>query len=110
MNENAVDTILSQVQRKLNVASLNSFDETRLREDVIPDAAASLAPDLGMTLEEAASFDWAAPSRERTLLVNLCFYEFSHAAEQFAADFADDVAKCRDSRLATAYAEGSHEE
>ena len=109
MLEVSVDSILEQLERKLNVESLSGFDETRLRFDIIPDAAASLSHDLGMTTEEAASFDWGAASKERTLLVNLCFYEWNHAAEQFAGDFADEVAKCRDLRLADQHAEAADE-
>ena len=94
-----MDDMVALVMRKLNVASLNAYDDARLREDIIPDCAAMLALDLGMTADEALRFDWSRPSRERSLLVNLCFYEWNHAQEQFAGDYADAVAKCRDVRL-----------
>ena len=104
MLEESVNSIISQLKRKCRVDTFARYDDARLREDIVPDAAASLAGDLGMTTEEAATFDWSEPSRERTLLVNLCFYEFNDAAEQFGTDFADEIAKCRDARLAAQHA------
>lgn len=110
MLEESVNSIISQLKRKCRVDTFARYDDAHLREDIIPDAAASLAADLGMTADEAATFDWGEPSRERTLLVNLCFYEFNDAAEQFGGDFADEVAKCRDARLAAQHAEAADED
>jgi hypothetical protein len=110
MIDATANEILEQLKRKLNVSCLNAYDAERLSNDIIPDAVALLAPDLGMTADEAAAFDWSQPSRERLLLVNYCFYEFNHAAEQFASDYAYEIAKCMDARLASQYVEAATNE
>lgn len=83
--------IFGQVKRKCNITW--DDDETKSRlEEIIENAIPDLLDRLGIADPD---FDFSIPGKENKLLVNYCFYEWNHCSNEFADNYADDIAQIR---------------
>lgn len=96
-SENLVET----VKRKLRITYDDPDTDARV-EEMVADAEDELRYVLGIHDE---SFDFDGPGAERSLLVNLCFYEDNGAADEFWANYAGKIAQCREKWIVMQFAE-----
>jgi hypothetical protein len=84
-------TLLSQVERKLNITW--SDEETTMRlTEIIENAIPDLIHRLGITSSE---FDFSKPGVENSLLLNYCLYEWSHSLNEFFDNYAETISQVR---------------
>lgn len=83
--------LIDQVKRKLNITWSDEDTDGRV-VDIMDDAAPKLRHRLGITDE---SFDFSKPGQERTLFLALCLYLWNHAENEFAENYAEEIAQCR---------------
>lgn len=87
-----------QVLRKLFPVSvadgeLDEFAVKRIDEEIIPSAKVEIAHLVGIDAEE---FDFAVPGTENALFLSWCFYEWHDALDDFEANYAGQIARCRE--------------
>lgn len=83
--------LLAQVKRKLNI-TWNDDETTARIEEIIANAIPILIHRLGIV---DADFDFAASGLENNLFKSFCLYEWNHCANEFWANYADDIAQVR---------------
>lgn len=83
--------LASQVKRKLNITWDDQDTDARIA-DMATNAVPTLAFKLGVN---DTAFDWSDAGQENLLIVNYCFYEWNHAANEFDAAYSDDIAQVR---------------
>ena len=84
-------TLLSQVERKLNITWSDEETTNRLTE-IIENAIPDLIHRLGITVSE---FDFSKPGVENGLLLNYCLYEWNHSLNEFFDNYAETIAQVR---------------
>ena len=98
-----VETLLELAKRKLRITYTDEATDKRL-EEIIEDAEAELSDSLGI---HDAEFDFSAAGSERFLLINLIFYEFNQASDEFWVNYAGKIAQCREKWMVRQYAQES---
>jgi hypothetical protein len=97
------ETLLDLAKRKLRITYEDDATDKRL-EEIIADAEAELSDSLGIC---DAGFDFSEAGSERSLLINLVFYEFNQAADEFWLNYAGKIAQCREKWMVRQYAQES---
>ena len=86
------DELLAQVMRKLRVTW--DDDDTAARvADIMETSAAALAERLGIPARASCTFEEAGV--EKALFLNLCFYAWNDAEDEFWENYGRDVAQAR---------------
>lgn len=83
-----ITALLGQVKRKLNI-TWDDADTTARLEEIIESAIPTLKHKLGIFDSE---FDFAAEGTENMLFKNYCLYEWNHCANEFDANYHQDIA------------------
>lgn len=83
--------LIDQVKRKLNVTWSDVDTDARIA-DIMDSVAPALRHKLGIT---DPKFDFEEPGMEKTLFLNMCFYEWNHSANEFDDNYANEIAQCR---------------
>lgn len=83
--------LIDQVKRKLNITWSDEDTDARLN-DIIASVEPALKFKLGIT---DAEFDFSVGGQENALFLALCLYEFNHSANEFDANYANEIAQCR---------------
>lgn len=97
--------LLGQVKRKLNITWED--DETTARvEEIIESAIPDLKHRLGIVDPD---FDFSVLGSEHTLFLAYCLYEWNHAVEEFAENYAEMIAQVRTKHEVEYYKKNSGE-
>lgn len=96
-----------QVMRKLFPVSFESGDldkvaTSRIENEIIPSAKVEIAHLVGIDGEE---FDFSKPGTENMLLLSWCYYEWHDALDDFEANYAAQIARCREKWAVRAHVE-----
>ena len=83
--------LMAQVKRKLNI-TWEDKDTTARIEELIESAVPTMIHKLGIADE---SFDFSEAGAENTLFKNYCLYEWNHCANEFDANYSDEIAQLR---------------
>lgn len=78
------------VKRKLNITWTDAETEARV-DEIMAIADADLRPKIALP----DSFDLNTPGQEQKLFLALCLYEWNHAANEFDANYANDILQAR---------------
>ncbi len=89
------ETLFAQVKRKLNI-TWSDEDTDSLVEDIINSATPIMVHKLGITDE---NFDFSKPGAENNLFRAYCLYEFNHCANEFDANYSNEIAQTRDKHI-----------
>ena len=92
-------TLIDQVKRKLNITWSDEETDKRVN-DIIASAVPILKHKLGIA---DADYDFSAPGLENLLFLAYCMYEWNHAANEFDANYANELAQCRAIREVSHY-------
>ena len=95
------ETLFAQVKRKLNI-TWSDEDTDSLVEDIINSATPIMVHKLGITDE---NFDFSKPGAENNLFRAYCLYEFNHCANEFDANYSNEIAQTRDKHILKQYTE-----
>lgn len=95
------ESLFEQVKRKLNI-TWNDDDTTTRIEEIIDSAIPDMIRLLGIA---DVSFDFSIPSKERTLFLNYCLYEWNHCLNEFQDNYSNDIAQVRDKHMVEQYQE-----
>lgn len=101
------DSLAEQVMRKLFPVTMQDggLDESavkRIERDIIPSAKVEVAHLVGI---DAEGFDFSQPGAENALLLSWCFYEWHDALDDFEANYAAQIARCREKWAVRAHVE-----
>ena len=102
------DKLIAQVKRKLNI-TWNDDDTNNRVQEIIQSAIPYMIHILGITDPE---FDFSEYGVENTLFLAYCLYEWNHATNEFAVNYANIIAQTR-AKYEVAYyqeSEGSADE
>lgn len=91
--------LISEAKRKLNITWDDAGTDARVGdalEYVVPAVARTVALKPG---DPALTED----AETRSLVINACFYEFSHQLDEFWRNYADDIQRCRIKHEVEAY-------
>lgn len=86
------ENLFVQVKRKCNITWEDSDTNNRLT-DIIQSAIPIMLHKLGIA---DPNFDFGEPGRENNLFKAYCFYEWNHCANEFDANYANDIAQTRE--------------
>lgn len=100
------DGLLPLVKAKLRIDAADTADDARINQ-MVWDAEAELRSVIG--IPDGGAFDFSQPGEERALLLNLCFYEWNDAHDDFAANYAAQISAVRNKRMVMQFAEGKQE-
>ena len=92
--------LLAAVKRKLRITWDDPETDARLSNELIPAAVQEVRDLLGMG---GAGFDFAAGNPEGLLVLDLCWYEWNDAREDFEGNHAHTIARLREKWMAEAY-------
>lgn len=84
-----LETLFEQVRRKLNITWEDEDTDARV-EDIINSAIPTLIHKLGITDKD---FDFSVAGQENRLFLAYCLYEYNHCANEFDANYAQDIAE-----------------
>lgn len=84
-----LETLFEQVRRKLNITWEDEDTDARV-EDIIKSAIPTLIHKLGITDKD---FDFSVAGQENKLFLAYCLYEYNHCANEFDANYAQDIAE-----------------
>lgn len=87
------DTLKDKVYRKLNITWSDADTDARVN-DIMDAAAVELKHKIG--LPDTYTFEEAG--QEQKLFLSLCLYEWNHAANEFDANYANDLLQARQRR------------
>lgn len=90
-----------KVKRKLRITYDDPDTDSRI-SDIMEQAATDLRGMLGI---DDGSYDFSTPGTEQSLFLAYCFYEWNDALDDFAANYAEKIAQCRDEWLVKQYVE-----
>lgn len=93
--------LVDQVKRKLNITWSDEDTDGRVN-DIITSNQYIMCHKLGI---RDADYDFSTPGRENELFLARCLYEWNHAANEFDANYANDIAQCRAVHLVAYYNE-----
>lgn len=93
--------LVDKVRRKLRVIYRDDEVDERI-DEIMEQADADLRSMLAIT---ERSFTFEAGGTEQALFLAYCFYEWNDALDDFEANYAEKIAKCRDRWLAVEYAQ-----
>lgn len=93
------ETLFAQIKRKLNI-TWSDEDTDSLVEDIINSAIPIMSHKLGITDE---NFDFSKPGAENNLFRAYCLYEFNHCANEFDANYSNEIAQTRDKHILKQY-------
>lgn len=102
------EKLIAQVKRKLNI-TWNDDDTNARVQDIVQSAIPDMKHILGITDPE---FDFSEHGVENTLFLAYCLYEWNHATNEFADNYANLIAQTR-AKYEVAYyseSEGSADE
>lgn len=90
--------LTEQVLRKLFPmqtpdGGLDELAVRRITNDIIPSAKVEVAHLVGIDDDD---FDFSVPGGENSLLLSWCFYEWHDALDDFEANYAAQIARCRE--------------
>lgn len=94
------ETITDIVKRKLDITWSDEATDARIA-DIIAAAEPTMRHKLGLP----ESYDFAAVGQERSLFLSYCLYEWNQAANEFDANYLNDILQVRQ-RWAVRSAEG----
>ena len=83
--------LIDQVKRKLDITWVDEDTDRRV-EDIIATVSPVLRHKLGIS---DADFDFSKPGQENMLFLALCLYEWNHSANEFDANYANEIAQCQ---------------
>ena len=95
-----------QVRRKLRVTWKDEATDARIDIDIIPAAEQELTNLLGIHEED---FDFSRPGTENMLFLNLCWYMWEGAADDFEKFYAAQIGRCREKWMVKQYVEEQEE-
>lgn len=78
------------VKRKLDITWTDEVTDARVA-DIIDVAEPTMRHKLGLP----ETFDFTAPSQERALLLAWCLYEWNQSANEFDANYLNDILQVR---------------
>lgn len=87
------DTLADKVKRKLNITWSDTDTDARVK-DIMDSAAVELRHKIGLP----QTFTFEEPGQEQKLFLALCLYEWNHAANEFDANYANDLMQARQRR------------
>lgn len=93
--------LVDKVRRKLRVTYRDDEIDERI-DEIMEQADADLRSMLAIT---ERSFTFENGGTEQALFLAYCFYEWNDALDDFEANYAEKIAKCRDRWLAVEYAQ-----
>lgn len=85
------EVLMNQVRRKLNI-TWDDDETTKRLFEIIGSAIPYLLHRLGIA---DPYFDFSRPGMENTLFLAYCLYEWNHAANEFADNYAEMIATVR---------------
>lgn len=83
--------LIDQVKRKLNITWVDEDTDRRVA-DIMDSVAPVLRHKLGITDSE---YDFSKAGLENMLFLALCLYEWNHSANEFDANYANEIAQCQ---------------
>lgn len=83
--------LCDQVMRKCHVSWQDSLTEDRIAGDIMPSARSTLIDLLALP----ANYSFTKPSIEQMLFLNLCYYMYNDAADEFFANYANELRAAR---------------
>lgn len=103
----AADELKEQVLRKLFPVTMpdgepDELAVRRIEHDIIPSAKVEIGHLVGIDADE---FDFSQPGSENALLLSWCFYEWHDALDDFEANYAAQIARCREKWAVRAHVE-----
>lgn len=90
MTDEQMKALIEKVRKKCYITDPSEAISARV-EDMVDDAIISLSNQLGIK----GDFDYSAPSHERYLLLNYCFYIWNDSADEFKVNYLDDILQAR---------------
>lgn len=101
------DSLVEQVMRKIFPMTVSDGEPDelatrRIEYDIIPSAKVEIAHLVGI---DAEKFDFSQPGSENALLLSWCFYEWHDALDDFEANYAAQIARCREKWAVRAHVE-----
>ena len=93
--------LIDQVKRKLDITWSDENTDKRVA-DIVASVSSVLKHRLGITEPE---FDFSKAGLENMQFLALCLYEWNHAANEFDANYANELAQCRAIREVSYYVE-----
>jgi hypothetical protein len=93
--------LVDKVRRKLRVTYQDDEVDERI-DEIMKQADLDLRSMLAIT---ESSFTFEEGGTEQALFLAYCFYEWNDALDDFEANYAEKIAKCRDRWLAVEYAQ-----
>lgn len=87
----ADDTTTAAVKRKLNITWSDTDTDAR-----VADVIATVTPSVRRVIGAKDSYAFTSTDGEEWgLFLNACFYEWSNALDDFFANYASDITRCR---------------
>lgn len=83
--------LIDQVKRKLDITWVDEDTDRRV-VDIMESVTPVLKHKLGITEPE---FDFSKAGLENMLFLALCLYEWNHSANEFDANYANEIAQCQ---------------
>ena len=93
--------LIDQVKRKLDITWVDEDTDRRIK-DIMDSVSPVLKHKLGIT---DSDYDFSVAGLENMLFLALCLYEWNHSANEFDANYANDIAQCRAMREVAHYIE-----
>lgn len=90
MTEEQKSVLISKVRNKCYITDTSAETESRV-VDMVEDAIIEMSYLLGIRGE----FDFSIPSKERSLLLNYCFYVWNDSADEFKPNYLSDILTIR---------------
>lgn len=84
-------SLIDQVKRKLDITWVDEDTDRRVA-DIVDSVTPVLRHKLGITDPE---FDFSKAGLENMLFLALCLYEWNHSANEFDANYANEIAQCQ---------------
>ena len=84
-------SLIDQVKRKLDITWVDEDTDRRV-SDIMDSVSPVLKHKLGITDSE---YDFSKPGLENMLFLALCLYEWNHLANEFDANYANEIAQCQ---------------
>ena len=87
-----LEKLYPQVRRKLNITWNDEDTDSRV-EEIILSAIPIMISKLGIADPD---FDFSTPGRENDLFKAYCLYEWNHCANEFDANYSNDIGQVRE--------------
>lgn len=85
--------LVAQAKAKCRITWEDASTDERFETEIVPNAIADVRFKVGMP--DAVDFDFTASGIEHRLFLNACYYAWHDAEDDFATNYAADIAHAR---------------